>query len=296
MGQVANASVLVTIGAALSNGFNSAFKQTADKLKTVGSAVAELGNKAAKLDALRTTQAKLASGLDTLTARQVKAGAASGQAAARVVDLKTKIASGGDATGKFALRLDGAEQAALRAKNRFSAVDAELTKMRGEYQTVSAEATRFAAANGAAGAGLQRLDALTARSNAARDAMQANREKRAQYQSSMLGVIAMGAGIGALVKHAAETEAGRFPFRLSLEAKGVSAQDIEKSIGQAKEFARKNPATVGQVLDVELAQPEGHAGLTGASGLGFCFQPGRSEEHTSELQSLRHLVCRLLLE
>src|SRR5205814_8210916 len=26
------------------------------------------------------------------------------------------------------------------------------------------------------------------------------------------------------------------------------------------------------------------------------FDPGRSEEHTSELQSLRHLVCRLLLE
>src|SRR5258705_3259919 len=25
-------------------------------------------------------------------------------------------------------------------------------------------------------------------------------------------------------------------------------------------------------------------------------QPSRSEEHTSELQSLRHLVCRLLLE
>src|SRR5438045_6519186 len=25
-------------------------------------------------------------------------------------------------------------------------------------------------------------------------------------------------------------------------------------------------------------------------------QPDRSEEHTSELQSLRHLVCRLLLE
>src|SRR5258705_4324250 len=26
------------------------------------------------------------------------------------------------------------------------------------------------------------------------------------------------------------------------------------------------------------------------------FGPSRSEEHTSELQSLRHLVCRLLLE
>src|ERR1039458_4047617 len=217
MGQVANSSVLVTIGAALSSGFRTVFGQAADKLKTVGSAVAELGNKAAKLDALRNSQAKLAQGLDTLAARQVKAGAASGQAAARVADLKAKIASGGDATGKFALRLDAAEQAALRAKNRFSAVDAERTKMRGEDQTVSAEAGRFAAANGNVGASLQRLDALTARSNAARDAMQANREKRAQYQSSMLGVIAMGAGIGALVKHAAETEESRFPFRLRSE-------------------------------------------------------------------------------
>src|SRR5262245_65222033 len=27
-----------------------------------------------------------------------------------------------------------------------------------------------------------------------------------------------------------------------------------------------------------------------------CAMPGRSKEHTSELQSLRHLVCRLLLE
>src|ERR1039458_5232300 len=246
-------SVMVVIGAALSSAYEGVFNRAAEKLKTVGSATAELGNKAAKLDALRNTQAKLASGLDTLAARQVKAGAASEQAAARVVDLKTKIASGGDATGKFALRLDAAEQAALRAGNRFASVDAELLKMKGEYSAVSAEATRFAAANGNVGASLQRLDALTARSNAARDAMAANREKRARYQSSMLGVIAMGAGIGALVKHAAETEESRFPFRLSLEAKGVSAKDIEKSIGQAKEFARKNPATVGQVLEVELA-------------------------------------------
>src|SRR5258705_6070879 len=29
---------------------------------------------------------------------------------------------------------------------------------------------------------------------------------------------------------------------------------------------------------------------------GSCFSVSRSEEHTSELQSLRHLVCRLLLE
>src|SRR5437899_9115122 len=32
------------------------------------------------------------------------------------------------------------------------------------------------------------------------------------------------------------------------------------------------------------------------SGRGHSFPRERSEEHTSELQSLRHLVCRLLLE
>src|SRR5690349_23816003 len=31
-------------------------------------------------------------------------------------------------------------------------------------------------------------------------------------------------------------------------------------------------------------------------GLGACDMKGRSEEHTSELQSRRDLVCRLLLE
>src|ERR1039458_589545 len=37
------------------------------------------------------------------------------------------------------------------------------------------------------------------------------------------------------------------------------------------------------------------AGFTGAP-LPFGVDEQRSEEHTSELQSLRHLVCRLLLE
>src|ERR1039458_6737732 len=34
----------------------------------------------------------------------------------------------------------------------------------------------------------------------------------------------------------------------------------------------------------------------GMDGTSACFTICRSEEHTSELQSLRHLVCRLLLE
>src|SRR5205814_9120452 len=38
-----------------------------------------------------------------------------------------------------------------------------------------------------------------------------------------------------------------------------------------------------------------HVGLVDDHRLGH-VRDGRSEEHTSELQSLRHLVCRLLLE
>src|SRR2546425_9418742 len=37
-------------------------------------------------------------------------------------------------------------------------------------------------------------------------------------------------------------------------------------------------------------------GGRGRSHVSGCHVPGRSEEHTSELQSLAYLVCRLLLE
>src|SRR5262245_66300576 len=40
----------------------------------------------------------------------------------------------------------------------------------------------------------------------------------------------------------------------------------------------------------------GHAVAHAFEQLGHGLELGRSEEHTSELQSLRHLVCRLLLE
>src|SRR5262245_63611536 len=42
--------------------------------------------------------------------------------------------------------------------------------------------------------------------------------------------------------------------------------------------------------------PQGPAGPAGPQGPPGPVGPPRSEEHTSELQSLRHLVCRLLLE
>src|SRR5437899_9233675 len=51
---------------------------------------------------------------------------------------------------------------------------------------------------------------------------------------------------------------------------------------------------------ISIAGPSGCGKSTLLSILGLLDSPSdgsyRSEEHTSELQSLRHLVCRLLLE
>src|SRR2546426_8501393 len=46
-------------------------------------------------------------------------------------------------------------------------------------------------------------------------------------------------------------------------------------------------------LEIRREHPGQHAGILGHLGEGL---PGRSEEHTSELQSPCNLVCRLLLE
>src|ERR1039458_5546888 len=56
-----------------------------------------------------------------------------------------------------------------------------------------------------------------------------------------------------------------------------------------------------QVCPAGVARRSGHCVHVGSKRLRDSFVPReqsrhRSEEHTSELQSLRHLVCRLLLE
>src|ERR1039458_10904371 len=65
-------------------------------------------------------------------------------------------------------------------------------------------------------------------------------------------------------------------------------------------------ADLGALLHAVFANQAGHIVLGDAEGFGLgpgngvnllpVLLGGRSEEHTSELQSLRHLVCRLLLE
>src|SRR2546422_1431827 len=56
--------------------------------------------------------------------------------------------------------------------------------------------------------------------------------------------------------------------------------------------------TDGPQLEVAAFTPQPAARSRSRSALseGFCCSAMRSEEHTSELQSRLHLVCRLLLE
>src|SRR5688572_20768817 len=97
-------------------------------------------------------------------------------------------------------------------------------------------------------------------------------------------------------------------------AKATSAAACEKSIrffiGSPLRIhfrsARKcTPPRVGSAIDDDAvegisAAPDRHCGLRWGGdmmrGLVLIFFQGRSEEHTSELQSQSNIVCRLLLE
>src|ERR1039458_6079685 len=59
--------------------------------------------------------------------------------------------------------------------------------------------------------------------------------------------------------------------------------------------AQSTPACPAPANGTSIAFPPAEITLTSIPLIGI-VSPGRSEEHTSELQSLRHLVCRLLLE
>src|SRR5438309_9223368 len=65
---------------------------------------------------------------------------------------------------------------------------------------------------------------------------------------------------------------------------------LDPSFGTGGEVTTKlGPSQNGAATGVVI-QPDGKILVAGSAG------PGRSEEHTSELQSQFHLVCRLLLE
>src|SRR5258705_11595533 len=66
-----------------------------------------------------------------------------------------------------------------------------------------------------------------------------------------------------------------FPYTTLFRSR-MLLERCEESLEQVRSLAPFDQKVIREVLDI--------------------ITSGRSEEHTSELQSLRHLVCRLLLE
>src|SRR5260370_19027330 len=74
-----------------------------------------------------------------------------------------------------------------------------------------------------------------------------------------------------------------------------SPQKIDNRFAAAGETAARAAERLAKRAgdDVDLAH---NAAIFVSAASGFAEKPGRSEEHTSELQSHLNLVCRLLLE
>src|SRR5262245_66322053 len=80
-----------------------------------------------------------------------------------------------------------------------------------------------------------------------------------------------------------------FPYTTlfrSVETRVAAPARVEVRVGDAIAFAQRAAEGIRLHLRAEPGHPAHHL---------VPVDP-RSEEHTSELQSLRHLVCRLLLE
>src|SRR5258705_1326324 len=71
-----------------------------------------------------------------------------------------------------------------------------------------------------------------------------------------------------------------------------------RSVGNTTILAKKQAFLFTGPLDLSTAVVKAPTGSSwsGSATLTATSIENRSEEHTSELQSLRHLVCRLLLE
>src|SRR5205814_8342885 len=79
----------------------------------------------------------------------------------------------------------------------------------------------------------------------------------------------------------------------------ISTLSLHDALPIYRAGARRRGADPRPSAAVQYLGARGGAALRGGGqrpSAARPVHPGRSEEHTSELQSLRHLVCRLLLE
>src|SRR5262245_64505519 len=78
-----------------------------------------------------------------------------------------------------------------------------------------------------------------------------------------------------------------FPYTTLFRSEPADAADEQQDHERDQQEDNRDRRSCGPVAGVHLGRS--------CVGRG-CPPADRSEEHTSELQSLRHLVCRLLLE
>src|ERR1035441_10817092 len=81
--------------------------------------------------------------------------------------------------------------------------------------------------------------------------------------------------------------------RLLLYARNLAAAVSSSRVPECVAGAERRAVSGGTPPDSTVRPPLPAARRQGTQS---CGHSARSEEHTSELQSLRHLVCRLLLE
>src|SRR2546425_5000463 len=92
-----------------------------------------------------------------------------------------------------------------------------------------------------------------------------------------------------------------FPFQASAAGSHTSILMFDSGVGFSVAATRQNAGTVsdGGAAPLRPCAPgtvNGPAGTAVADVIVVSGSARRSEEHTSELQSLAYLVCRLLLE
>src|SRR5262245_63947334 len=87
-----------------------------------------------------------------------------------------------------------------------------------------------------------------------------------------------------------------FPYTTLFRSQVERGLALLEGLGdEAREGARRDVAVLRRRQRLALVL-EGLRGRLAPASAMIAARRERSEEHTSELQSLRHLVCRLLLE
>src|ERR1035437_2275466 len=257
MAQIANSSIAISIGAALSAGFASAFGAATQKITAIGGAISQLRGKVQQFDAARAVQDKFTQSVTTLTGKQDRYKTSVTAAQQRVASLKTQMAALGAPTqansgalAVFATRLDAARQAELRAGNALSMTTAQLEKEKAGLVTATADAERYAAGHQHIGASLKHLEAGYASYNRAADAVARNDQQRSKYRSGFMEIAAASLVLRKLVMMASEREEAVMHLKWVLRSDNPE-QAVGVALAKAKEFARTSLATVPEILKIE---------------------------------------------